>query len=75
MASRRTRDTDVLQAEYVDTFNRYVRLPDGSKELKKLSEELRELESILTIRFLFANGYTLKKDDTSEFSIIVKDGQ
>lgn len=69
----RMSDTDKLQAEYVETYNKYMTLSDDSKELKPLAKKLQELEETLTRRFLFESGYTLEK--AGEFSIYVKDGQ
>ena len=52
----RMSDTDKLQAEYVETYNKYMTLPDDSKELEKLRKKLTELEETLTRRFLFESG-------------------
>lgn len=37
----RLSDTDKLQAEYVETYNKYMTLPDASKELKALAKNYR----------------------------------
>ncbi len=66
-------DTDKLQAEYAETYNKYMTLPDESKELKTLEKKLKELEEILTTRFLFENGYELKKVGNNEFLTYIKD--
>lgn len=71
----RLSDTDKLQAEYVETYNKYMTLPDDSKELKALAKKLQELEEILTRRFLFESGYTLEKVGDSDYNIYIKDGQ
>ena len=71
----RLSDTDKLQAEYVETYNKYMTLPDDSKELKSLAKKLQELEETLTRRFLFESGYILKKIDNSDYNIYIKDGQ
>ena len=71
----RMSDTDKLQAEYVETYNKYMTLPDDSKELKVLAKKLQELEETLTRRFLFESGYILEKIDNSEYSTYIKDGQ
>ena len=68
-------DTDKLQSEYAETYNKYMTTPDNSKELKKLREKLQELEETLTRRFLFESGYILKKIDNSDYNIYIKDGQ
>ena len=64
-----------VQAEYVETYNKYMTLPDDSKELKALAKKLQELEEILTRRFLFESGYTLEKVGDSDYNIYIKDGQ
>ncbi len=69
----RMSDTDKLQAEYAETYNKYMTLPDESKELKTLEKKLKELEEILTTRFLFENGYELKKVGNNEFLTYIKD--
>lgn len=71
----RLSDTDKLQSEYVEIYNKYMNLPDDSKELKVLAKKLQELEETLTRRFLFESGYILKKIDNSEYSTYIKDGQ
>jgi hypothetical protein len=69
----RLSDTDKLQAEYVETYNKYMSLPDDSKELKPLAKKLQELEETLTRRFLFESGYSVQA--SGEFNIYIKDGQ
>ena len=71
----RPSDTDKLQSEYVEIYNKYMTTPDASKELKALAKKLQELEETLTRRFLFESGYILKKVDNSDYSIYIKDGQ
>lgn len=71
----RMSDTDKIQAEYVEIYNKYMSLPDDSKELKKLAKKLQDLEQTLTRRFLFESGYDLKKIDNSEYCIYIKAGQ
>lgn len=71
----RMSDTDKLQSEYVEIYNKYMTTPDDSKELKILAKKLQELEAILTRRFLFESGYTLEKVGDSEYSTYIKDGQ
>ncbi len=72
----RMSDTDKLQGEYVETYNKYMTTPDDdSKELKVLAKKLQELEEILTRRFLFESGYTLEKVVNSEYATYIKDGQ
>ena len=71
----RLSDTDKLQSEYVEIYNKYMTTPDDSKELKALAKKLQELEETLTRRFLFESGYILKKIDNSEYSTYIKDGQ
>lgn len=69
----RMSDTDKLQAKYVETYNKYMTMPDDSKELEELNKELKELEEILTRRFLFENGYTLERVGNNEFSTFIKE--
>lgn len=69
----RMSDTDKLQAEYVETYNKYMTLPDDSKELEKLRKKLTELEETLTRRFLFESGYILERVDNNEFSTYIKE--
>lgn len=71
----RMSDTDKLQTEYVETYNKYMTTPDDSKDLKVLAKKLQELEEILTRRFLFESGYTLEKMVNSEYATYIKDGQ
>lgn len=71
----RMSDTDKLQSEYVEIYNKYMTLPDDSKELKALAKKLQELEETLTRRFLFESGYTLEKVGDSEYATYIKDGQ
>lgn len=71
----RLSDTDKLQSEYVETYNKYMTIPDNSKELKKLREKLLELQQTLTRRFLFESGYTLERVGNNEYATYVKDGQ
>ena len=52
----RMSDTDKLQGEYVEIYNKYMSLPDDSKELKTLAKKLQDLEQTLTRRFLFESG-------------------
>ena len=54
-------DTDKLKTEYVETYNRYMTLPDDSKELKTLAKKLHDMEQTLTRRFLFESGYATEK--------------
>lgn len=63
-------DTDKLKTEYVETYNRYMTLPDDSKELKTLAKKLQDMEQTLTRRFLFESGYTTEKK--GEYCIFVK---
>ena len=69
----RLSDTDKLQAEYVEIYNKYMTLPDDSKELKPLAKKLQDLEQTLTRRFLFESGYSVQQ--SGEFNIYIKDGQ
>ena len=64
-------DTDKLKNEYVETYNRYMTLPDDSTELKLLAKKLQVLEQTLTRRFLFESGYTTEKK--GEYCIFVKE--
>lgn len=66
-------DTDKLQAKYVETYNKYMTMPDDSKELEELNKELKELEEILTRRFLLESGYTLEKVNNNEFATFTKE--
>lgn len=69
----RMSDTDKLQAKYVETYNKYMTMPDDSKELEELNKELKELEEILTRRFLLESGYTLEKVNNNEFATFTKE--
>lgn len=69
----RMSDTDKLQAEYVETYNKYMTLPDDSKELEKLHKKLMELEETLTRRFLFESGYILERVGNNEYSTFIKE--
>ena len=64
-------DTDKLKTEYVETYNRYMTLPEDSKELKTLAKKLQDMEQTLTRRFLFESGYTTEKK--GEYCIFVKE--
>ena len=63
-------DTDKLKTEYVETYNRYMTLPDDSKELKTLAKKLQDMEQALTRRFLFESGYATEKK--GEYCIFVE---
>lgn len=69
----RMSDTDKLQAEYVETYNKYMTLPDDSKELEKLHKKLMELEETLTRRFLFESDYILERVGNNEYSTFIKE--
>ena len=64
-------DTDSIMTEYVETYNKYMTLPDNSKELKPLEKRLQDLENTLARRFLCENGYTCQR--AGEYSIFVKE--
>ena len=64
-------DTDKLKTEYVEIYNRYMTLPDDSKELETLAKKLQDMEQALTRRFLFESGYTTEKK--GEYCIFVKE--
>lgn len=64
-------DTENIMSEYVETYNKYMSLPDNSSELKPLEKRLQDLENTLTRRFLWENGYICKR--AGEFSIFVKE--
>lgn len=64
-------DTDKLKTEYVEIYNRYMTLPDDSKELETLAKKLHDMEQTLTRRFLFESGYTTEKK--GEYCIFVKE--
>ena len=65
--------TAKLQAEYVKFYNKYMTLPDNSKELKSLAKKLREMEEQLTRLFLLESGYSVNA--SGEFNIYIKGGQ
>ena len=64
-------DTDKLKTEYVEIYNRYMTLPDDSKELETLAKKLQDMEQTLTRRFLFESGYATEKK--GEYCIFVKE--
>lgn len=64
-------DTESIMEEYAETYNRYMLLPLESKEFEPLEKRLKELESTLSRRFLWENGYTSQR--AGEFSIFVKE--
>lgn len=64
-------DTDKLKTEYVEIYNRYMTLPEDSKELKTLAKKLQDMEQTLTRRFLFESGYATEKK--GEYCIFVKE--
>ena len=65
--------TNKLQAEYAKTYNKYMTLPDDSKELKPLAKKLQEMEEQLTRLFLLESGDSVNA--SGEFNIYIKDGQ
>lgn len=65
----RLSDTEKLQVEYVELFNKYMDLPDDGKEPETLKQKLRELEQTLTMRFLFESGYDFESGN------FIKSGQ
>ena len=66
----RISDTEQLQKEYAEIYNKYMMLPDDSKELNNLKELLRDYETKLATRFLMENGWDFEK--SGEFYIYVK---
>lgn len=69
----RMSDTDKLQTEYVEIYNKYMSLPDDHGELEILRAKLQKLEETLTRRFLFESGYDLEK--MGDYCIYIKAGQ
>ena len=65
--------TEKLQAEYVKTYNKYMTLPDDSKEIKTLAKQLQQMEEKLTRLFLLESGYSVNA--SGEFNIYIKGGQ
>ena len=65
--------TEKLQDEYVKVYNKYMTLPDDSKELKPLAKTLQEMEEQLTRLFLLESGYSLKA--SGELYRDIKDGK
>lgn len=66
-------DTEKLIAEYVELYNTIMSSPDDREEEKALMEKLKDLSVRLTTRYLFENGYTMKKDKNGILSLIVKE--
>lgn len=69
----RMSDTEKLITEYVELYNTIMSTPDDEKKDKALMTELKYLSISLTMRYLFENGYTMKKDKNEVFSLIVKE--
>ena len=68
----RISDTEKLQKEYAELYNKYMMLPDNSKELKHLRKLLIDYENTLARRFLLENGWDFEK--SGEYHIYVKKG-
>lgn len=66
----RISDTEQLQKEYAEIYNKYMMLPDDSNELNNLKKLLRDYEAKLATRFLMENGWDFEK--SGEFYIYVK---
>ena len=66
-------DTEKLMTEYVELYNTIMSSPDDREEEKALMEKLKDLSVRLTTRYLFENGYTMKKDKNGILSLIVKE--
>ena len=66
----RISDTEELMTEYVELYNTYMSFPDDD-ETKVI--KLKELEETLTRRFLFENGYNLKKPKHGGFYLYEKE--
>lgn len=75
LAQKDTRmsDTEKLIAEYVELYNTIMSTPDDREENKALMEKLKDLSVRLTTRYLFENGYTMKKAKNGILSLIVKE--
>ena len=65
--------TDELMTEYTKLYNTIMSSPDDREEEKALMEKLKDLSVRLTTRYLFENGYTMKKDNNGILSLIVKE--
>ena len=69
----RMSDTEKLIAEYVELYNTIMSTPDDRKEDEALMAKLKDLSITLTMRYLFENGYTLKKDKNKILCLIEKE--
>lgn len=58
----RISDTERLMAEYTELYNNIMFTPDDEKKDKALITRLKDLSISITTRYLFENGYTMKKD-------------
>lgn len=66
-------DANDLITEYVELYNRYITLPEDSKELKELTLKLQYLENMLTMCLLYERGYTLKRAGNDKYGTYVKE--
>ena len=76
LPSKETRisDTEKLMAEYTELYNNIMFTPDDRKEDEELMTKLKDLAIRLSTRYLFENGYTLKKDENGSLCLLEKEG-
>ncbi len=67
-------DTDELMVKYVELYNDIMSTPDDRKEDEELMTKLKDLAIRLSTRYLFENGYTLKKDENGSLCLLEKEG-
>lgn len=65
--------TDELMTEYIELYNIIMSSPDDREKEKALMEKLKDLSVRLTTRYLFENGYTMKKDKNGILCLLEKE--
>ena len=69
----RMSDTEKLIVEYTELYNGIMSTPDDRKEDEALIVKLKDLSITLTMRYLFENGYTMKKDKNGILCLLEKE--
>lgn len=66
-------DTDELITEYVELYNTIMSRSDGKEKHETRIARLKDLAIRLTTRYLFENGYTMKKDKNGILCLLEKE--
>lgn len=65
--------TDELMTEYAELYNTIMSRSEGKEENETRTARLEDLAIKLTTRYLFENGYTMKKDKNGILCLLEKE--